>query len=297
MPALLAVVLATAPLTISLDSPQKQLYVGEPWKIVVTLTAGRTPINVVPETDRFELGTLRFHVDDGSGERPYTAPHAGWGPDVVVSTPLRAGERLVRNYVLEGGLFPRAGRYALRAEQRSWGVGRQSGNPVASKRMVVEVVDPPEDERVVASWLTGSARNARVAAVGYGDPEVAALDRLLADHPRSRCLLAPRLRRLKVLTGRAPYDVLDRERMWALRQSDPKEHLRQIREHYAGLVRQVLGFEGWGVYEEDALMLALQLAGQAGDAAEQARIRADLRDRFPRSAAANRLEHERLAAR
>ncbi len=99
-----------------------------------------------------------------------------------------------------------------------------------------------------------------------------------------------------MLTGQAPYDALGRDRMLALRQSDPKEHLRLIREHYAVLMRQVTTFEGWGVYEEDALALALELAGNARDEAEQARIRADLRDRFPRSATVNQMEHQRLAA-
>ena len=103
MSVLLAVVLASAPLTVSIDSPQKQIFVGEPWKLVVTWTAGPMRIgDLQPETAEFERGSLSFHVDDGNGERTYMEGNKSgviaemiWGDH-----PLPAGEKLMRNLVL-----------------------------------------------------------------------------------------------------------------------------------------------------------------------------------------------------
>jgi hypothetical protein len=314
MSILLAVVLASAPLTVSIDSPQKHVFVGEPWKLVVTWTAGPMRIaDLLPENAEFERGSLVFHVDDGSGERIYMEGNKSGviKEEIVAGEPLPAGERLVRNLVLQGGwygepgsperqqgsLFPHAGRYTVRAEQRSWALvaHRGRGVPVSSRRILVEVKEPPEGERHVLDWLR-SPRNAWVAMAGMGQPEVHELDRLIAENPGSRYLLWPRLRRIHIRSTAAPADTLGRERLDELRRSDPRALRRAVGEYFAGFTREATSFDGWGIYQEDALALALTLAAKAGDEAEQARIRAELLDRFPRSAAANELERERLAA-
>jgi hypothetical protein len=314
MSALLFAVLAAAPLTLSIDSPQKRLYVGEPWKLVVTWTAGPMRIaDLEPENADFERGSLVFHVDDGSGERPYAE---GDKSGVISETiwgaqPLPAGQKLMRNLVLQGGwyaygtperyqgaLFPRAGRYTVRAQHRSWalvGPGKGRSAPVFSKRITVEVNDPPEEEQHVLKWMSGGRRNAWVAMAGMGNPEVEELDRLIAENPRSRYLLWPRLQRIRIRSTVPPVDTIGRERSEELRRSDPRALRRLIGDHFAGLQREATSFDGWGIFQEDALAFALTLAPQVGDEAAEARLRAEVRDRFPRSATAHELERGRLA--
>lgn len=314
MSALLVAVLAAAPLTLSIDSPQKRLYVGEPWKVVVTWTAGPMRIaDLEPESTDFERGSLVFHVDDGSGERRYAEGNKSgvisetiWG-----AQPLPAGQKLMRNLVLQGGwyaygsperyqggLFPRAGRYTVRAEQRHWalvGPGKGRSAPVFSKRITVEVKDPPDEEQHVLKWLSAGRRNGWVAMAGMGAPEVEELDRLIAENPRSRYLVWPRLQRIRIRSTVQPVDTIGRERSEELRRSDPKALRRAIGEHYARFMREAMSFDGWGIFQEDALALALDLALKARDEEAQARLHKELRDRFPQSATVNQMEHRRLA--
>jgi hypothetical protein len=307
MLSMLAVLLAGQPLTLQIDSPQKKLLVGEPWKLVVTWTGDLGPREAV----QTGIEALRLYVDDGSGEKVYREDRYRRPGDPITDYPtpvyrLHSGELLRENFVFVTGrhysagesslelpvdplLFPRAGRYTVRAMQERW-----AAPPMWSKKLSVTVNDPKGSDREVRHRVRGHER----VLVDKDTPgSESALDDLLASHPHSPYLVWSRLRRMQE-SPEANHPEFRRLLDEARGSSEPHASSRVLEDFRHRLVREVLAFERWGLYEEDAWAFALTQAQETEDAALQSRIRADILRKYPQSAAANaiaRAEREEAA--
>jgi hypothetical protein len=301
---MLAVLLAGQPLTLQIDSPQKKLLVGEPWKLVVTWTGDLGPREAV----QTGIEALRLYVDDGSGEKVYREDRYRRPGDPIMDYPtptyrLRSGELFRENFVFVTGrhystgasslklpvdplLFPRAGRYVVRAMQERW-----AAPPMWSKKLSIAVNDPKGPDREVRDRVRGHER----VLVDEDTPESeAALDDLLASHPHSPYLVWSRLRRMRE-SAEANHPELRRLLDEARRPSDHHAFNRVLEDFRHRLAEEVLAFKHWSVYEEDAWAFALTQADETEDAALEARIRADILRKYPHSAAANAIARQARA--
>lgn len=286
MLAILGLVVA-AGLQLKIDSPQRELLVGEPLKLTVRWTAAARLGGVAVETTDFEYQSLRFVVDDGAGPRTYREfPHDS-GDRLLVLHAMAAGEKRALNHALVRGgyesgartvpgfLFPARGRYSLKAVY----VGDRSGVKIESNTLVfsVDVPGTVDDNAVWAQvqvtpdirWLGGNAE------------EQAAGRRLITLHPRSAYL---RLARLRLLERRANdlqnrFDPDTREPVFHLKGS-ALEHFRS--ERLRTMAVDILAAD-WGQFEEEALAFALRCAEVGGDAARASEARRRLFERYPRS--------------
>jgi hypothetical protein len=294
MSVLLALVLAGAPLTLSIDSPQKEVLVGEPWKLVVSWEGQLGPREAI-QTD---IERLQLHVDDGKGQRLYVEDRNRRPGDPIIcndSEPtyrLQPGERLRESYVFVIGrspgtaaepidlLFPKPGRYTVRAMQKRW-----AAPPMWSQKITVRVKEAGGRDREVIERVRG---HERVLAAEDTPEQERALDELLESQPESRYLRWARLRRMREAgdaIARTP--EIRRLRDEGERASDFGAFGRALGDTRRRLALDVLSSQTWGPFEPEAWAYAMYLAHNAEDEALEARIRADLLRKHPQSAAAN----------
>jgi hypothetical protein len=243
---------------------------------------------------------LRFRVRDGSVERIYKEASREEG--MVITRELRAGQEVSINLVLLRGsyvplasealtydlLFPRAGEYLLSAEYYGPGSGaaRDGSGGIRSNEVRV-VVDSPEgvDAGILAFSLEnrlvldarGSARQQEQTAIA------------IATHPESPYLRWPRLRSLH-FRGAAGAGGDNPLALLSMRESNPAAYRLHVQSFYRDLAREVLAFNDWGVFEEDALYQAYDFA-RAGEDEELARqVRERLLQSYPASSYAEAVE-------
>jgi hypothetical protein len=140
--------------TLTIDSSQQKVFVGEPVKLTVRLKATRH-IHGMPIGDEGELpvGLVRFRVDDGTRTRTYIDYSGSLDCRVLVQSSLAPYEEQVMTAVLfKGGyldepahqprdslLFPVPGKFWIRLEYTVRGV------TTLSNRLRFTVNDPTGD--------------------------------------------------------------------------------------------------------------------------------------------------------
>ena len=295
MLSLLAVVLAGAPLTVSIDSPQQEVLVGEPWKLVVTWEGELGPREAI-HTD---IERLQLHIDEGKRERVYVEDRNRRPGDPIIcndSEPtyrLQPGERLRESYVFVTGrspgtsaepidflLFPKPGKYTVRVMQERW-----AAPPMWSKKITVRVKEAGGRDREVIERVRD---HERVLAAEDAPEQERALDELLESQPESQYLRWARLRRMRE-TGDAIANApeIRQLRDEGERASDYSAFGRALEDARRQLALDVLSSQTWGPFEPEAWAYAMYLADNAEDEALEARIRADILRKHPQSAAAN----------
>ncbi len=295
--ALLALSVWPQPLVLRVDSPQAHVLAGEPVKIDLRFRA-LEPIGTfcseLAEFTSFCNRTLQFSVDDGQSVRTYQEDTRSLDERIVVLSGLRRGEGFDTTLVLFKGryldapealfLFPRGGRYRVRARYEGYGVKAESN------WLAFEVAEPDADGGVILD----AARRYPGLLGGWGGREgQRELAALLAAHPHHPYLRFARMGQLasdlshRLSIGSPTWqefkrqherlDVIEFQRAWRTFAS----------REYDVYARALLAEPDWGAFEDDKL---LAIACAHGDAGERKRVRRALLKRFPRSDAGRRLK-------
>jgi hypothetical protein len=290
-------------LTLEVTSPQRALLVGEPLKLTLSWKASPSVSGVAVEDPDFLFGSVLLSVDHGAGARLYREhPHQllekalvrrTVGPaEEVVNVVFSSGGYLDRpgGVVRDGLLFARPGVYSVTALYVHDGA-RPSG--VASNTLRFRVLEPRAADREVLRELESVPGGAGPASAALRQ---ARARELLERYPDSPYLRLARLERYREqddalhnerdpLSGESIHH-LGREGMAALR-----------RQHYRRLAEEILAWNDWGPFEEEALALASLYALGAGEMPLRDRARQMLLDRHPGSASARQIQAEDEAPR
>jgi hypothetical protein len=297
---LLAVAASTV--TLQIEVPRREILVGEPLKVVMRWRAGSERVDVAPENASFSAQVLRFIVRDRQGERFYKEASRDEG--MVVTRALVPHQEVSRSLVLLRGsyqplsseaptydlLFPQAGEYLLSAEYYGPGSGgaRYGSGGIRSNEVRVVVESP---KGVDADILAFSLENRLVLDARGSARQQEQTATAIAAHPESPYLRWARLRSLH-FKGAAGAGGDNPVALLTMRASDPAAHRLHVNSFYRELAREVLGFNNWGVFEEDALYQAYAFA-HAGQDEELARqVRERLFQSHPRSSYADALGSE-----
>ncbi len=284
-------------LVLELSAPKRDVFVGEPVKVVVRLKATKDVVGVPWDGERVPVQFLRFIVDSGASTSTYVEYPRQIEERVLVADQLRPGDERLMNFVLFNGrhvgtapqpttsfLFPAAGHFSL-----SVAYAGEQQSPVTSNPVRFEVHAAPADS---AEILDAVRREPRILD-GNGNAAAQQKARELVDRfPQSPYL---RWAKLCLLEERAnaPDRGLDADTVGRLRRSDTQTLERHRVAEYERLTEELLANgTDWGPFEEEALALGVLTAQGAGNAKKAAELRATIYARYPRSATAKRLRLE-----
>ncbi len=234
-----SLLLAAAPLTLQLGTPQSSVLTGEPVKIVLAWSATQ------PVKDRLtDPCFLEIVVEGGSSARTFRPP-CDLG-EAVAPDELRRGETLTTELVLvrvpdDAGdlalLFSAEGRYVLRARYRR----ADQRSAIESNTVAFDVSAPTGDDLEIYAHLKREA----------GFLLTPAAESLIGRFPHSRYLRLPALR----LVQRRMDDLLSRrdpdskEMLWHL---DRPQHQELCRHRFREMANDLLSTSGdWGAFESD----------------------------------------------
>lgn len=271
MTAVLSLVLAaSASLSLRISSPQQEVLVGEPLRLLVTWQALAGIPAFVPEDPGFNHRVLRFAIERGEVTRMYRETTRVPFPDVSVGARVEAGSREEELLLLMRGSFigetgaaasgaplPVPGHYRLKAIHDD-----HHNNLHAESNWISINVMAPEGPDAL---FLGELRNGAYA------------ENLWRKYPNSSYSHMPRLKAL-----RAAYDAV-------LKGNDPETGERvgsgpAIRTwqqaEWKDLAVKAFS-ERWGAFEQDALMLALVSAKNAEEGGLANAIKQRLDQEFP----------------
>ncbi len=273
-----AFLLAAVGLELQAKPLQEEILVGEPLKLQVTWLAPKR-VEVWPEAVRL--------VVTAPGYREVIAGEVQIEP-VRLATPVGPGQPLVTTMpILHRGdyfrdrsgrsplMFPAPGEYTIQVAYDRM--------QAASKPVVVRVVAPEGEEAEVFGALYENG------ASSYDERRAAAL---LAKHPRSRYL---RMASLGEITNRLAGIDSARELGQPVMNMSPEER-REWHARHAHAALQELESRDWGGWEEDRLVLAIDIAKAAGDKQTAERLEEDVLRRLPDSAKAQEIKRRRARA-
>lgn len=281
-------------LSLTINSQQKEVLVGEPVKISVTWEGHAIVKNVAVEEPDFLFQSLALAVEEGKERSIYRESARGMPEMILLRRTLKAGERKVVDLVFLHGLlltpdqmhsrsaflFPKAGEYVVRAVYLDAGVPTD----VVSNPLRFRVVEPHGSDRVVWGQIQREPNLLKL----YGSADTRSHPRRLLDqYPSSPYLRFTWLEDF-ASRGRAlgsQQDPDTGESFWDLGREGRREFARQ---YYRRMLEELLAIPDWGPFEPEALAIAFQYALAAGDKESSERFRKELITKYPDSAMGRR---------
>jgi hypothetical protein len=283
-------VLTTSGVTLEVDSPKRQVLVGEPIKLVLRWGGPRAtdlPIGDQQSPVRY----LEFWINDGVAQKRYcdTDPHPGAG--LSVHAIPKGTEVYVHNIALARGtngadcrgdgekfVFEKAGDQALDVRYR------HGAHVTMSNRVVFMVREPQMED---AAMLDRVRRDPDILFSGASRGED-----LVKKHPGSPYLQLARIRRLDEgeirLRGRRSPETGE-----SLRHLSNSEFTAYSTRYYARLARELRQETEWTSFDEERLQLGITYAERGGQHAVAEELGRELLERFPASQAARALGQRR----
>jgi len=291
-----AVPVGQSGMALEISTPQREVFVGEPVKLIVRLKA-KGEVQGIPLNSEEELPVefLRILVDDGTQVRTYVEFPRQIVEQVLVAEKLRPGDERAMNVVLFNGgyldastaqprgssfLFPVPGRFSLRLEY----AGQQQR--AISNVLRFDVKAPAGEDFEI---LEAVRREPRILDAN-GDAAAQAKAKELAEKfPHSPYLRWTKLRLLEHKAN-APDRDLDPQRAEDMRRLDRADRESHRIREYERIAEELLSSADWGPFEEEALAVALLAAQGAGDKGKAARAKAILYEKYAHSPTVRRLK-------
>jgi hypothetical protein len=284
-------------LSLALNSPKREVLVGEPVKLVLQLKARKRTDRVDLDGDDIPFSLLSVVVDNGGSTRTYVEYNRTIEERVRVYQTLEAGDERAMNLVLfcggyrdspgsaakNGVVFPAPGRYSIKVRYSS------ERHHAESNSLWFVVGAPPAEDRQILE----AARHEPCVLGASGDREAQAKARELVDkYPNSPYLRWAKLRQLEQTSHNADSNLernLGREVLLNLHRYDRAGLAAHRRGEFERITKELLDPSvEWFPFEEEALAVGM-LAALAADRRETAAdARTRLLEEYPDSPTARR---------
>jgi hypothetical protein len=275
------------------SSPQEEVLLGEPLKIVVRWEA-RAPVSVLlpgPFPYRVEDSVILFRVQDSLGSHLYGEHIEGAGELLRKGTVLQKGDVHVTNLVLTYGVDEKneetwpcrtKGRCSI---QVVYGI---NGDAAVSNPVTFDVTLPKDSDKNVFETVSKNP----IALLGRYSHDLRYSDDLITRYPASAYLRWSRLLKYEERLDRIR-ELRDPQTDVSMRSHLATEQQTPWRQEQASrLATELLAEQDFGPFEEERLDIA---SGLTRDEQLARALRAELLSRFPASAAAEQIKADEEA--